>query len=195
MPGALDLTSLLQRWRRGDRDALDEILSALYDELARIARGHLVGERADHTLNSGALVHEAYLKLVDIDRIAWRDRAHFLAVASRVMRRVLADYALRHKAQKRGGGARRIPLDDVPIMTDAQADTLLELDDVLVRMEAAHPRQARVIELYYLGGLTQQEAAVAVGVSQPTVLRDLQFGRAWLARAWSGDVTTLRDSR
>jgi RNA polymerase sigma factor (TIGR02999 family) len=192
MAAALDLTSLLHQWRGGDRSALDQLLARLYEELGRMARAHLAGERTDHTLDSGALVHEAYLKLVEIERIDWRDRAHFLAVASRVMRRVLIDYAHRHKAQKRGGGRHKVPLDNVLLMNDAQVDTLLELDDVLRRLEAAHPRQARVVELYYLGGLTQQEVATAEAISQPTVLRDLQFGRAWLARAWKGDVSGLR---
>ena len=188
MPAALDVTRLLLRWREGDQDALNQLLPALYEQLRHLAHARLAGERANHTLNTTALVHEAYLKLVDIDRIQWQDRAHFLAMASRVMRRVLVDYVLRRNAQKRGGGAPRVLFDEEEFMTEAQAETLLELDDALTRLEASHQRQAQVVELYYLGGLTQQEVAEAVGVSQPTVMRDLQFAQAWLARAWNGEL-------
>lgn len=192
VPHDPDLTGLLLRWRAGDREALDRLLTALYGQLERLARRRLAGERPDHTLNTGALVHEAYLGLVDLNRIEWRDRAHFLAVASRVMRRVLVDHALRRKALKRGGGRRRVPLEDAHLMSDPQVETLLELDEALRSLEKAHPRQARAVELYYLGGLTQEDVAEALGVSQPTVARDLQFGRAWLARAWRGDLRAWR---
>lgn len=192
MPDALDLTGLLHRWRGGDREALDRLLTALYGQLERLAHRRLAQERPDHTLSTGALVHEAYFGLVDLDRIDWQDRAHFLAMASRVMRRVLVDHALRRKAEKRGGGRRRVPLQEAHLMSESQADTLLELDDVLQRLEAAHSRQARAVELYYLGGLTQQEVGEAMGVSQPTVARDLEFGKAWLARAWQGDLGAWR---
>jgi RNA polymerase sigma factor (TIGR02999 family) len=192
MSRELDLTGLLHRWRTGDRAALDELIGALHEPLQRLAHARLRGERPDHTLDTGALVNEAYLELLDINRVAWQDRAHFLAVAAQVMRRVLVDYAVRRKAQKRGGAWLRVPLDENQMAADSTLETLLELDDVLRRLEADHPRQARAVELHYLGGLTQQEVAVAVGVSQPTVLRDLQFGRAWIARAWEGDLSRWR---
>ncbi|MFQ5568362.1 MAG: sigma-70 family RNA polymerase sigma factor [Rhodothermales bacterium] len=189
MHSAPDVTRLLLQWREGDQEALNQLLHALYQQLRDLAHAHLAGERTNHTLNTTALVHEAYLKLVDIDRIHWRDRAHFLAMASRVMRRILIDYAHRRKAQKRGGGVPRTLFDEEEFMTEAQAETLLELDDVLARLEAVHPRPAQAVELYYIGGLTQQEVAEVVGVSQPTVMRDLQFSQAWLAREWHGDLT------
>ena len=191
MADASDVTRLLLAWRAGDADALNRLLPALYDQLKRLAHARLAGERADHTLNTSALVHEAYLKLVDLDRIAWQDRAHFLAMASRVMRRVLIDYAHRRNALKRGGGARPVALDAVQVMSENEAETLLELNDALERLEADHPRPARILELYYFGGLTQQEVAEVVGVSQPTVGRDLQFAQAWIARVWRGEPAVL----
>ncbi len=196
MPTEVDVTRLLVRWRAGDQAALDQLILALYEQLKLLAHARLAGERADHTLNTTALVHEAYFKLVDINRVQWQDRSHFLAMASRTMRRVLVDYALRRKALKRGGARQPETLDEAEVMTETQTEMLLELDDVLRRLEAVHARQAQAIELYYLGGLTQQEIAEVVGVSQPTVKRDLQFAQAWLAQAWQGDLTQFgRTSR
>lgn len=194
MSGEHDLTRLLLRWRDGDDAALARLLEALYGQLERLAHDRLAGERTGHTLDTGALVHEAYLRFADLDRLEWRDRAHFLAVASRTMRRVLVDHARRHQALKRGGNRRRVDLDAAGLMTDAQVDLVLELDDVLERLKAEHPRQADAVTLYYVGGLSQQEVAAALQISQPTVVRDLEFGRAWLARAWRGDVETWRDA-
>lgn len=193
----LELTRLLHAWRAGDEAAFERLLEALYLPLRGLAHARLAGERAGHTLDTGALVNEAYMRLVDIERVEWEDRAHFLAVASRVMRRVLIDYALMRKAKKRGGGRRRVELDEAKLGGASAAsgpdfELLIELDDVLDRLEAAHPRQARAIELYYLGGLTQREIAVALDSSQPTVQRDLRFGRAWLARIWGADVDGWR---
>ncbi len=182
-----DLTSLLQRWRDGDAKAFEALLAATYDQLERRARAQMRRERDDHTLDTGALVHEAYLRLVDLNRVDWRDRAHFLAMASRVMRQVLVDYAKRKRADKRGGGVADLPFDDERMMSDAQAGLMLELDDLLRRLEAEHPRPARAVELHYIGGLTQREIAESLEVSQPTVTRDLKFGQAWLSRAWSSD--------
>lgn len=187
-----DLTGLLLRWRKGERDALDQLLAALYEPLRRLARSRLAAERSGHTLETGALVHEAFIKLVDMERIEWQDRAHFLAIASRVMRRVLIDHAVKRKALKRGGGAIRVGDDAEQLPSSDPGETLLELDDLLLRLEAAHPRQAQAVELYHFGGLTQQEIATATGVSQPTVQRDLQFGEAWLARFWQGDLDGWR---
>ena len=150
--------------------------------------GHarLRGERADHTLNTTALVHEAYLKLIDIHRVQWRDRAHFLAMASRMMRRVLIDYALKRKAQKRGGGAYKVELEEAQLIPDDYAETLLELNDALRRMERSRPRPSQAVELRYFGGLTLEEAGEVLGVSPQTVMRDLRFAEAWLAREWGG---------
>lgn len=186
MPAATDITGMLHRWSEGDPDALDRLVPFVYDELKRLARTRLRGEDAGHTLSTTGLVHEAYLKLVDVNRVQWKDRNHFLAMASRVMRRVLIDYAHRRKAQKRGGGA--VPVEAAAeelAIPEAQAERLLELDEALSRMEAEHPRQSQALELYYFGGLTQKEIGEVLGVSQPTVVEDLRFARAWLAHLWA----------
>ena len=185
MPADADITKILLRWSGGDSGALDELTPLVYDHLKRLAHARLRGERPGHTLNTTGLVHEAYLKLIDIDRVQWTDRAHFLAMASRVMRRVLIGYAERRKAKKRGGGIPNVVFDEERVlMPDAQAETLLELDDALRRMEAGHPRQAQAMELYYFGGLTQREVGDVLGVSQQTVAEDVRFAQAWLAHLW-----------
>lgn len=183
-----DITQILLRWSDGDQEALDRLLPLVYDQLKKLAHARLYGERADHTLNTTALVHEAYLKLVDINRVQWADRAHFLAMASRQMRRILIDYAHRRKAQKRGGGAQKETLDEELLIPDDYAETLLELDDALQRFEKQHPRPARAVELHYFGGLTLEEAGAVLSVSAPTVMRDLRFAEAWLARTWGGEL-------
>ncbi len=183
-----DVTQMLLRWSEGDQDAFDQLLPLVYDQLKKLAHARLRGERLDHTLNTTGLVHEAYLKLVDINQVQWKDRAHFLAMASRAMRRILVDYALRRKAHKRGGGAEKVDLEEEQLIPDAYAETLLEIDDALKRLEATHPRQSQALELHYFGGLTQEEVGEVLGISQPTVLRDLRFARAWLADVWGVDV-------
>lgn len=185
MPAESDVTQMLLRWSGGDPDALDQLTPLVYDQLKRLAHARLQGERLGHTLNTTGLVHEAYLKLVDITRVQWQDRNHFLAMASRVMRRVLINYAEKRKAQKRGGGVHNVALhEDLLPMPEAQAEKLLELDDALRRMEGSYPRQAQALELYYFGGLTQKEVGEVLGVSQPTVVEDVRFAQAWLARVW-----------
>lgn len=187
-----DITQLLQAARREDSEVMDELMPLLYEPLRRIAHNRLRNERADHTLNTTDLVHEAYLKIVDIDRVEWQDRVHFLAVASRVMRRILVDYARKKKAQKRGGeesdvtfeegydqGAERDPLDE-------RLDNVIMLDRALERLEELSPRQSKILELRYFGGMTLEETAAAVDVSLATVKRDLRSARAWLARELSG---------
>ncbi|MGH7577112.1 MAG: sigma-70 family RNA polymerase sigma factor [Longimicrobiales bacterium] len=176
-----EVTGLLQHWAAGDRNALDRLIPLIYDELMRLARRHLHRERPDHTLSSAALVHEAYLRLVDVDRASFQSRAHFLAMASRAMRRLLVDHARQRTAQKRGGGARALALDDVLQLADKDASRFLELHDALGRLESAHARRATALEQYYFGGLTPDEIADAMNVSRSTVERDLRFGRAWLA--------------
>lgn len=179
-----DVTHMLLRWGEGDEQALDRLLPVLYDELRRLAHARLRGERAGHTLGTTGLVHEAYLRLVDVDQVQWKDRAHFLAMASRTMRRVLTDYARSRKAQKRGGGAPEETLHEERLMPEADAMRLLEMDDALQRLEAAFPRKGKAMELRYFGGLTLEETAEVLGVSPPTVMRDVRFAEAWLARAW-----------
>jgi RNA polymerase sigma factor (TIGR02999 family) len=179
------VTQLLLSWSGGDREAFDQVATLVYDELKRLARNRLKGERADHTLNTTGLVHEAYLRLVDVQRVEWNDRNHFLSMASRMMRRVLVDHARRRNAEKRGGGG-DVTLDENRLLVTAeQAQTVLELDQAIGRLEEEHPRPARVVELRYFGGLTQEEVGEVLGVSRTTVARDLRFALAWLAREWA----------
>lgn len=183
---ATEITQMLLQWSSGDSQALDRLLPAVYDELKVIAHARLRQERPDHTLDTTGLVHEAYLKLVDVNRVQWADSAHFFAMASRQMRRVLVDYAERRRAAKRGGGRQRMALDEDVLLSDEQADTLVDLDDALTRLEAIRPRQSKALELRIFGGLTLEETAKVLGVSAPTVMRDLRFAEAWLASEWGG---------
>ena len=176
-----DVTALLLRWSGGDEQARDALLPLVYDELRRLARYRLRSERDDHTLNTTALVHEAFLRLVDGRRVQWNDRAHFLAIASRTMRRILIDYANRRRTAKRGGGAVHASFDEARLVPDDRVEALLELDDALSRLEAEHPRPGQAIAHCYFGGLTNEEAAAVLGVSRATIERDLRFARAWLA--------------
>jgi len=182
-PGAI--TGLLKAYGRGDRAALDALLPALYDTLHAIAQSRLRGERADHTLSPTALVNEAYLKLVQVNDIDWKDRGHFLAMAARVMRRILVDHAERRRAVKRGGGADRVELTEDLLVTEEQADDVLRLDLLLERFRTAESRASDVLEYRYFGGLRNEEIAAALDVSVATVERDLRYARAWLAREWT----------
>ncbi len=188
MHASRDVTRLLVAYGQGDRQALDRLLPAVYEQLRRLARARLRTERPGHTLNTTGLVHEAYLKLVDINQVEWESRSHFFAMASKVMRRLLINYANKRKAQKRGGGAPKEELDEERLIPDAYAETLLELDDALQRLEAVHPRPAEAVQHCYFGGLTNQETAEALGVSLTTVERDLRFARAWLTKEWHGKL-------
>lgn len=185
IPESSDITELLTAYSDGDRDALDRLMPIVYERLKRMAHARLRGERADHTLNTTGLVHETFLRLVDANRIQYESRGHFYAMASRVMRRILITYAERRRAQKRGGGVRSVPLQEETLIPDTYAEQLLELEDALKRFEREHPRQAEVVVHHYFGGLTQQETALAMGISVSTAERDLRFSRAWLAREWT----------
>lgn len=186
-PDSSDLTVFLKRWRDGDREALEALLPRVYNQLRDIARARLRGERTDHTLDTSALIHEAYLRLVDGVVADWQDRAHFFAVASTAMRRVLIDHAKQRRAAKRGGVQLRVDLDQLQL-SDAGAasatdpDSLIAIDDALGKLEQLHPRQAKAVELRYFAGLTLEEAAEVLSTSAPTVMRDLRFAEAWLAR-------------
>ena len=179
-----DVTQMLARWSDGDRRALDELLPVLYDELRRLAHARLRGEPDGRTLDTTGLVHEAFLRLVDVQRMRWTDRSHFFAMASRTMRRILIDQARIRQAAKRGGGQPNVTLHEDLIGHHVDVDRLLDLDTALEGLEAAHPRQARAVELRYFGGLTLEEAADILDVSPPTVMRDVRFAEAWLARSW-----------
>lgn len=183
-PDGPDITQLLLSWSGGDRDAFDRVAAAVYAELKRLAHERLRGERAGHTLNTTGLVHEAYLRLVDVERVAWNDRNHFLSMASRMMRRVLVDHARMRNAAKRGGDG-AVTLEDEHLLVSAeQAATVLELDEAIARLEEEHARPAQAVELHYFGGLTHEEVAEVLGVSRPTVTRDLRFAVAWLSQVW-----------
>ena len=164
-------TVLLQAWRGGDRDALDRLLPVVYDELSGLARRALHGERSGHTLQTRALVHEAYLRLVDAD-ISFHDRAHFIAIAARTMRRVLVDHARARRREKRGGGAVRLDLDKVDLPAPDEGLDILDLHEALERLA--------IVELHFFGGMSYDETAEAVGVSAATVDRELRLAKAWL---------------
>jgi RNA polymerase sigma factor (TIGR02999 family) len=179
----LDITGLLRRVNADDRAAFDTLVPLVYGQLRRMAHDRLRVERSNHTLNTTALVHEAYLELVEVDQPSWQDRAHFLAAASRVMRHVLVDHARARSAKKRGGGWVQVELDpDVLRLTDECAEAVRDLDGALKRLAELSPRQARLLEQRYFGGLKLEECAEALGVSLATVKNDLRLGRAWLAR-------------
>jgi RNA polymerase sigma factor (TIGR02999 family) len=182
-----DVTALLRSWRDGDARAGEKLIEALYSELREMAQARLARERPGNTLQTTALVHEAYLRLIDQRDIDWRDRGHFLALAATMMRRVLVDRARARKAGKRGGGEPAITLPDAATAGfDALAD-ILDVDRVLERLYAAYPRPARVVELRFFGGLELGEIAAVVGVTERTVKRDWAFARAWLARELGSD--------
>lgn len=182
-----DVTHLLQQWSNGDRQALDRLVPMLYEHLRRLAHQRLRREGESPSLNTTALVHEAYLKLVDLRRARFRDRAHFLAMASRVMRRLLVDHARARRAAKRGGGRVRVELDSALPIADDKLDTIAELDGALRRLEELDERQGRILELRYFGGLSLEETAEALGVSLATVKRELRSARAWLAMELRGE--------
>ncbi len=161
---------------------LDRLVPIVYDELRRIAHRQLRGERTDHTLDTTGLVHEAYLKLSRLDRIEWRDRSHFLAVAAGAMRRILVDYAVARRTGKRGGGRERVPLDDILILADERAEELLALDEALQRLAAESERAARIVEWRYFAGMSIEETADVLGISPATVKREWVTARAWLNR-------------
>jgi RNA polymerase sigma factor (TIGR02999 family) len=183
-----DVTHLLQQWSEGDRQALDRLVPLLYEHLRQLAHQRLRRENASPSLNTTALVHEAYLKLVDLRRARFRDRAHFLAMASRVMRRLLVDHARARRAVKRGGGAVGTELAEALWIPEPQAEAITELDEALQRMEALDPRQSQILEQRYFGGLSLEETAEAVGLSLATVKRELRFARAWLAAELGNEI-------
>lgn len=180
---ASPVTQLLVQMEPGDTEAMHELLPLVYDELRRLAQHLLRDERANHTLNATALVHEAYVKLVDQDRADWQCRAQFFAVAAQAMRRILTSYARARNAQKRGGGAPKLSLDAARVVPDERVEEVLAIDDALDRLAELDERQARVVECRYFGGLTIDETARALGVSPATVKRDWNMARLWLKRA------------
>jgi RNA polymerase sigma factor (TIGR02999 family) len=181
-----DVTELLRQWSGGDQEALGRLVPLVYAELRRLAHYRLRREAANVSLNTTGLVHDAYLKLMDVRHANFRDRSHFLAMASRVMRRLLVDQARARRAAKRGGGAEEAKLNEDLWISDPQAALLEDLDEALRRLEAIDPRQGQIVEQRYFGGLSLEETADAMGVSLATVKRELRFAHAWLAAELGG---------
>lgn len=179
-PASSDFADLLRRWNDGDAAAFEQLVPVVYEELRRVAHGRRRSERSDVSLNTTALVHEAYLKLAGLRQTEFRDRPHFLAMASRVMRRILVDHARARRAGKRGRDLPYAELVEEIGMTDENASRVADLNEALEQLEAVDTRVSRVLEQHYFGGLTLQETAEALGVSLATVKRDLQYARAWL---------------
>jgi RNA polymerase sigma factor (TIGR02999 family) len=177
-----EVSQLLRSLDRGDQEALQALVPVVYGQLRAIARRRLRHERPNHTLNTTALVHEAFLKIAGWDRIEWRSRAQFLAVASQAMRRVLVNYALRRKRVKRGGGMEAVPFDEEELIPDEGAAQVLALDAALLRLETVNPRQSRIVECRCFGGLTVEETATALDLSPATIKREWVFLLAWLRR-------------
>jgi RNA polymerase sigma factor (TIGR02999 family) len=178
----VDITRLLAELTGGNTAVVNALMPLVYDELHDLAEKRLRRERSDHTLGATALLHEAYLKLVDQSRVTWQNRAHFLGVAAQAMRRILINYAQQRRALKRGGEFIATTFDDDLVPRDTRADRLIELDEALVRLRALSERQAAVVEYRFFGGLTHEEIAEVIGVSVPTVQRDWRLARAWLSR-------------
>jgi len=174
------VTQLLQQWSHGDDSALAELTPLVYEELRRLAHHYMEGERPDHTLQTTALVNEAYLRLADQTASNWQSRAHFFAVAARAMRQILVSYARSNRAQKRGGGVARIELDESAILSPEQSKEIVDLHEALERLGTLDSRKARVVELKYFGGLNYEEIAEVMKVSTVTVRRDWVFAKAWL---------------
>ncbi len=185
-----DVTRLLDAFGSGDREAAHALLPYVYEELRRIARGHLRRERSDHTLSTTALVHEAYLRLVDQTHAHWQNRAHFFAVAATAMRRILVDYARARRADKRGGGQVLLSLEEAGELAVTQAEELIALDEALSRLAQHDARQARIVECRYFAGLTIEETAVALGVSPGTVKMGWSMAKAWLFREMTREMAS-----
>ena len=180
--GAANLTQKLIQWGAGDKACLNELLPMVEHELHRIARRHMRKERPGHTLQTTALLNEAYIRLIDQSHVNWRNRAHFFGIAANIMRQILVDHARGAGRAKRGGGACLISLDDALVFSPRKSAALIALDDALHRLAAEDPRKARVVELRYFGGLTVEETAEALQIHANSVIRDLAFAKAWLKR-------------
>ena len=177
-----EVTGLLRAWGQGDENALQKLIPLVYDQLHAAARRYMAGERAGHTLQTTALIHETYLRLVDIRRVEWQDRAHFLAVCAQLMRRILIDFARSRGYQKRGGAAPHVNFEEALVVT-AQSDfNLVALDDALNRLAKMDARKSNVVELRFFGGLDVKETAEVMKVSPDTVMRDWKMAKVWLLR-------------
>ena len=187
-----DVTALLRAWCDGDRTVEDRLWSVVYDELQRLARRYLTHERANHTLQTGALVNEAYMRLVDWKKARWKNRAHFFGMCARIMRQILVDHARTRGYQRRGGDYVMTSFDETLISAPSRSEQLIALDEALTRLTEIQPRKSTVVELRFFGGLSVEETAEALGVSRVTVMRDWNFARAWLLAEMSADTKNRR---
>jgi RNA polymerase sigma factor (TIGR02999 family) len=183
-----EITQLLEDWSNGNQAALDKLYPLVYDELRRMARRYMNRERKDHTLQTTALINEAYLRLVEQRHVHWQNRAHFFAISAQIMRRILIDHARRYNYAKRGAGAQKISLDETAVVARDRAAELLSLDEALHRLAEIDQRRSRVVELRFFGGLDNDEIAAVLKISPNTVTRDWNLARAWLYQELSGSV-------
>jgi RNA polymerase sigma-70 factor, ECF subfamily len=181
-PSPHHITQLLKDWANGDQSAGDQLMILVYDELHRMAHQHMRKERPGHTLQTSALVNQAYVRLVDQKNVQWQNRAHFFAIAARMMRRILVDHARSRQYAKHGGDACHVSLDEVVIVSEERATDIVALDDALVRLAAIDPRKTQIVELRFFGGLSIDETAALLAVSPGTVMRDWTLAKAWLRR-------------
>jgi RNA polymerase sigma-70 factor (ECF subfamily) len=184
-----EVTGLLHAWSNGDQEAFDQLAPIVYAELRRLARHYMAGERQDHTLQPTALVHEAYMRLADFNNLHWKNRIHFFAISAQVMRRVLVDFARSKKRGKRGGAVQRLSLDDCLQLGTQDDAALLALDDALNALALEDARKCQVVEMKFFGGLSTEEIADSLRVSQETVLRDWKLAKLWLLREMSAKET------
>lgn len=184
---AHEVTRLLQAWSDGDEGALQELIPLVYEELHRLARRYMAGERSGHTLQTSALVNEAYLRLVDVQKVNWQNRAQFFGVAAQLMRRILVDFARSRRSLKRGGDAPTVALEESLIVSRGRGADLVALDDALKTLAAMDPRRSRVVELRFFGGLSAEESAEVLKVSPETVMHDWKLAKVWLLRELSVD--------
>ncbi len=198
-PSTQDLTHLLLAWREGDEEALEKLVPLVYEELQRLAHRYMAGEHRQVTLQTTALVNEAYLRLVDSQKVQWQNRAHFFAVSAQLMRRILVDFARSRRAQKRGGRAQKVSLDDALLGMAGRGEDLIALDEALQALAAFDPRKGQVVELRFFGGLSVKETSEVLKVSEDTILRDWRLARVWLLRELSeekpGEVWALGSDR
>ncbi len=177
-----EITNLLKAWSGGDQVALERLAEKVYPELRLIARRYLKNERPGNTLQATALVHEVYLRLVDVTEVEWRERAQFFAIAAQMMRRILVDAARAHGSQKRGGGSPNVNIDETAVLSPGPDRSILAVDEALTAFSRVAPRQAKVVELRYFGGLTEEEIVAVLNISSRTVRRDWEFAKAWLSK-------------
>src|SRR5687767_2428548 len=185
----LQITQLLLDWSDGNHAALERVTPLVYGELHRLAHHYMNRERAGHTLQTSALVNEAFLRLVDQRNVKWNNRAHFFAISAQMMRRILVDYARSHLYAKRGAGAVHVSLDQVGLASDEPTAEVMDLDEALTKLETINPQQARVVELKFFGGLTIKETAEVMGISVDMVKREWSTARAWLYREMTGNIS------